>query len=431
MKTIITGLLAAALLAGCAGSSGPSGTVGTSGSELAVSNAAQIAGTPADAASAGQAVNAFGLELYRAIAGSSKDNLVVSPASIALALSMARAGAVGTTATEMDKVLHDLGTDAHAGWLASLDSALNARTGSFTDASGKAQDVTLRVANANFAQRGLTLKAAFLDALATRLGAGVRLVDYKAASETARQAINAWTSDQTEGRIKELVGPGAIDALTRLVLVNAIYLKAAWQTPFSADSTTPTAFTKGDGSTAEVPTMHASDELKYASGSGWQAVELPYVGGKLAMDVILPKDMASFEASLDAPALQSIVDGLTTTQVILTLPKFSAQTHVDLADTLAGLGMPTAFTDHADFSGITGDEPLEISAVIHQANIDVDENGTTAAAATAVIIRESALPAQQATMLVDHPFLFALRDLETGAVLFLGRIGDPAAKAAG
>ena len=144
MKTIITGLLAAALLAGCAGSSGPSGMVATRGSELAVSNAAQIAGTPADAASAGQAVNAFGLELYRAIAGSSKDNLVVSPASIALAHSMARAGAVGTTATEMDKVLHDLGTDAHAGWLASLDSALNARTGSFTDASGKAQDVTLR-----------------------------------------------------------------------------------------------------------------------------------------------------------------------------------------------------------------------------------------------------------------------------------------------
>ena len=433
MKALFTGLLAAALLAGCAGSnpgssSAPSNAV-VGGIELVASHAGHLSGTPADASSAGQAVDAFGLDLYRATAGGSKQNLVVSPASIALALAMARAGAAGATAAEMDKVLHDLGTDAHAGWLASLDAALNARTGSFPDGMGKSQDVTLRVVNTNFAQRGLALQPAFLDALATRLGAGVRLVDYKTAPEAARRLINGWVSDQTEQRIRELLGQGTIDELTRLVLVNAIYLKAAWQAPFDESATVPARFTTIDGATPDVPTMHMSEELRYASGAGWQAVELPYVGGKLAMDVILPADLRAFDASLDATLLASIVGGLAETQVILSLPRFKAETHVDLSKTLAGLGMPTAFTDAADFSGITKDEQLQITAVIHQANIDVDEHGTTAAAATAVVVGRTSLPANQATMTVDHPFLFALRDLETGALLFLGRITDPAATA--
>jgi serpin B len=162
-------------------------------------------------------------------------------------------------------------------------------------------------------------------------------------------------------------------------------------------------------------------------GDGWQAVELPYVGGKLAMLVIVPDDLAAFEGTLDEGLFADVVSGLATAQVILGLPKFGTESQLTLNDILADLGMPAAFTDAADFSGITTQEPLKITAVIHQANIDVDEKGTEAAAATAVVMGRTSAPAETVTLTVDRPFLFALRDIETGAVLFLGRIADPSA----
>jgi serpin B len=379
-----------------------------------------------DARSAGSAVNAFGLALY-ALARSGAGNMVISPASVAVALSMARAGARGTTASEMDAVLHDLATDAHAGWVASLDQALDARTGSFPDRTGASQQVTLRIVNAPFAQLDMTLAPAYLDALAARFGTGVRLVDYKAAPEAARAAINSWVSDQTEQRIKELLAKGTVNEQTRLALVNAVYLKAAWQAPFAKEATSAAPFRRLDGSTVQVPMMSMGEQLPYAAGSGWRAVELPYVGGKLAMLVIVPDDLAAFESKLDASMLDTITGSLADRQVILGLPRFSTESSLSLSDTLATMGMPSAFTDRADFSGITTDESLAISAVIHQANIDVDENGTTAAAATAVMMAGSAMPVDQVTLTVDRPFVFALRDLDTGAVLFLGRIVDPSA----
>jgi serpin B len=431
MKRFLAGLLVLALAAGC-GATNPSGN-GANGAdiELAAANVAHLAGTPQDAANAAAAVNTFGLALYGRVAAADKaGNLVLSPASIALALAMARAGARGQTATEMDAVLRSLGSDDHAAWLAALDSALNSRTGQFQDMSGKPQDVTLRIVNAPFAQRGFALQPAYLDALAARFGAGLRLVDYVNATEAARQAINAWVSVQTEQRIKELLAGGDLDTLTRLVLVNAIYLKAAWQTPFTVEATAPAPFTRIDGSTVDVPMMNGGGELPYAAGDGWRAVELPYVGGKLSMLVIVPDDLAAFEGALDDKVLGTITGALATNQVNLGLPKFGAESRVELAPVLAALGMPTAFSDAADFSGITTQEPLLVSAVIHQANIDVDEKGTTAAAATAVVMRASAMPAQPITLTVDRPFLFALRDVDTGAVLFLGRIADPSAAAA-
>jgi len=420
MKRLIAGLLAMIVAAGCA-----AGPTGDNGIELAAANVAHIVGTADDAASAGAAVNAFGLALYARVAAGSTGNIVISPASIALALSMARAGARGQTASEMDTVLRDLATDDHAAWLAGLDSALNARTGTFPDLSGTQRDVTLRIVNAPFAQRGFGLKQPYLDALASRFGAGLRLVDYVGAAETARQLINGWVSDQTEQRIKELLAAGAVDQMTRLVLVNAIYLKAAWLTPFEPDATQTAPFTRPGGTTVDVAMMHGGGALPYAEGDGWQAVQLPYVGGKLAMLVIVPDDMAAFEAGFDDQSLRAIVDGLDTHEVILGLPKFGTESRMELGPALAALGMPTAFTDPADFSGITTQERLLISAVIHQANIDVDEKGTEAAAATAVVMRATAAPNGIVTLTVDRPFLFALRDTETRAVLFLGRIIDP------
>lgn len=432
MKRILVGILALAVVTGCGAPSPSGGGGGTMNGqmELVAVNIAHLAGTAEDAAAAGAAINAFGLAMYRRIAADDPSaNLVVSPTSIALALSMARAGARGQTATEMDAVLRDLATDEHAAWVAALDSLLNARTGRFHDMSGDPQDVTLRIVNAPFAQRGFALETPYIEALGERFGAGLRLVDYTRAAEAARNTINAWVSDQTEERIPELLAQGVVDDMTRLVLVNAIYLKAAWQVPFGDGATAPAPFTRLDGTAVDVPMMRVSSEFPYAAGEGWQAAELAYVGGKLSMLVILPDDLAAFEAVLDDTTLARIVDGLAPRDVTLGLPKFGAESRLEIRPVLEALGMPTAFSDTADFSGISMATQLQIAAVIHQANIDVDENGTEAAAAAALILRAtSAGPGDPVTMTVDRPFLFALRDVETGAVLFLGRIADPSAE---
>ena len=228
-------------------------------------------------------------------------------------------------------------------------------------------------------------------------------------------------------RIPELLAKGVISPDTLLTLVDAIYLKAAWETPFPEKATSDGTFTRLDGSTVTVPFMHLVSGLGYASGAGWRAVELPYVGGTLAMTLILPDDPAAFVAGLDGTTLSEVVSGLTPAQVTLALPRFSAETKVELSEVLQALGMPTAFDGAADFSGITTAADLEISAVVHQANIDVDEKGTVAAAATAVVMRETSIPGELQTVVFDRPFLFALRDVPTGAVLFLGRVGDPTA----
>jgi serpin B len=395
--------------------------------QLVAADLPRAAASEEDARAAATGINDFGLELYRQLAADN-DNLVLSPASIALALGMARAGARGATADEMDVVLRDIAADEHAAWLNALDRALTGRSGTFTDGLGERHEVALRIANAPFAQRDWAIEAAYLEALATRFGAGLRLVDYIGQTEAARRAINGWVEEQTEGRIPELIGAGVLDSSVRLTLVNAIYLKAPWLTPFVPEATRAAAFTRLDGSTIEVPMMSAGLQVGYAAGDGWRAIELPYTGEALAMTVIVPDDLAAFEAQLSPARLDSIIGGLATRQVALTFPRFSIETKAELVELLAALGMPSAFDPaRADFSGITAEERLFISDVIHQANIDVDEAGTEAAAATAVVMRDSGAPGDPVSLDVDRPFLFALRDLPTGAVLFLGRVVDPSA----
>jgi serpin B len=351
---------------------------------------------------------------------------VISPASIAIALAMARAGARGETADQMDAVLRALGSDEGAAGINALDQALAARSGTFKGPDNAPHDLTLRIANAPFAQRDTVFEAAFLDALASRFGAGVRLVDYKTDAEGARRQINGWVNDATERRIPELLTPGILDALTRLVLVNAIYLKAPWETAFPADATEPAPFTRLDGSTVNVPTMSLQESFRYDQGSGWRAVELPYAGGSLAMTIVVPDDLAAFEQQLDAGSFASLTAALGPHEVDLTLPRFEIVTKADLAALLGELGMSLAFDpDRAEFSGMTAQEQLFIAHVVHQANISVDEKGTEAAAATAVVMSTTAMPAEIVRMRVDRPFLFALRDLPTGTILFLGRVLDP------
>jgi serpin B len=431
------------------------------GVELVRADVARPIVKPEDAKAAAASITAFGLDLYRALLadpslGLETKNAVFSPTSIALALGMARAGARGETAAEMDKVLHAGGWEALGAGLNALDQALASRDATWQDGEGTPHQLALRIANAAFAQRGWAVVQDYLDAIAAAFGAGLRLVDYKADPEAARKAINAWVSQQTEKRIPELLGPGAVNMDNRLVLVNAIYLKANWQTEFERAATRSLPFTRLDGSRVSVPTMSQQDTIPYATGTGWKATELLYMGSgesPLAMTLILPDDLAAFEAKLTASRLAGIVGKLDTARdhlydevacegteemiccghpydVRVFLPRFGIETRADLVGNLRSLSMDLATGPAADFSGITSPSELYIAAVIHQANIDVDEKGTEAAAATAVSMSTtggcgSSQPAKVIALRLDRPFLFVLRDVETGAILFMGRVVDP------
>ncbi|CAB4545550.1 MAG: serpin family protein [Actinobacteria bacterium] len=391
-------------------------SIGQAGGEQR-SGLARVGADPALAVDAATAVTAFGTDLYRRLAAERPtDNLVVSPASIALALAMASAGARGTTLTEMVATLRADGLDLHTAMNA-LDAELTAR---------QRTDVELSLANAAWLQSTMSIEQAFLDTLAEQYGAGVRTVDFTTDAAAAQRAINGWVSERTNERIPELIPPDLLDADTRFVLVNAVYLNARWETEFDPEVTRDAPFTTAAGETVEVPTMAAERELRYASGDGWQAVELPYVGDELALLLFLPEPgfLTTFEEIF---LVTDATQYLEPTLVRVLLPRWDTGSAFALADQLGALGMPTAFTLGADFTGITGDEPLRISDVIHQANITVGEEGTEAAAATAVIGEAGSAPPEDVPVRVvfDRPFVFALRDRVSGAVLFLGRVADP------
>ncbi len=419
---------------------------------VAMSDVPRGSAPPSAAKKAAAAINAFGLDLYRRmLADGTLDpakGAVVSPTSIALALAMARAGAKGETAAQMDRVMRSAGADALAPAMNALDRALASRSGRFDIYGGESSgDVLLKIANAPFAQEGMPLEQPYLDILASRYGAGVRLVDYRTDPDGARKVVNAWVKKQTAGRIPNLLAEPDVTTLTRLVLVNAMYLKAPWLNPFEAGD--PGRFTRADGSRVTVPMMDLATcqgtglcDLPYAAGSGWRAVELPYVGDALAMTIIVPDNLAAFERGLTAQKLTRVIGNLRTEppgttgvvyDVKVTMPRFGIEARADLADTLAAMGMPLAFDlDRADFSGISPiarETGLYIKKVIHQANIDVDEKGTEAAAATAVVMATGGGPGSQEVLFkVDRPFLFLVRDVPTGAILFMGRVVDPSVR---
>ena len=404
---------------------------------MALGRAGLFAPAADSGALAGTELNDFGFDLLRRLDASG--NLCASPASIALALAMVRPGARGATATEMDKVLHGFGSPAQASEIFSLLKALGSVTAldesdpaATPDPSAKPV-VELDVSNAVFSQKGMSLQAAYLDALTSSFGAGLGLLDYKNDPEGARAIINKWASERTKGRIPAVLQPGDIDSMTRIALANAIYLKAAWAAQFDPASTKSLPFTRQDGSPVSVPTMAISREFSYAAGSGYRAVTLPFTGSALSMTIVVPDDVTSFVAGLTSDRLAAIGSQARQYLVNLTLPRFSVETRTDLAAQLAALGMPALFdSSAADLSGITTDEHLSIAKVIHQANIDVVEQGTTAAAVTVAVGRATAVgPAegiQEVIFKVDRPFLYLIREQTTGAVLFMGRVADPSTK---
>jgi len=287
----------------------------------------------------------------------------------------------------------------------------------------------LNIVNEIWGQKDYEFRNEFLDVLAENYGAGLRLLDFVNAPETSRVTINDWVSDQTEGRIEDLIPQGVIDALTRLVLTNAIYFNAAWLNPFNEDITDDSAFYLLDGGEVTVPMMMQSDSFGYAEGAGYQAVELPYDGRELSMVILLPDSgkFEEFEGSLDADLVDTITNDLIYKEIALTMPKFEFESEFSLADTLAAMGMPVAFTGAADFSGMTGNRDLSIAEILHKAFVSVDEAGTEAAAATAVVMNLTAAPGEPVEVTLDRPFIFLIRDIETGAILFVGRVVNPSA----
>jgi serpin B len=371
--------------------------------------------------------SAFAFNLYQELR-KKEGNLFYSPYSISVALAMTYAGARGDTAEEMAATLQFLLEQDRLhpafNW---LDAELASRG---EGAQGKdGEGFRLNIVNAIWGQKDYGFLSTFLDVLAENYGAGLRILDFVTEPEKSRVTINEWVSDQTEDRIKDLIPQGAIDVLTRLVLTNAIYFNAAWEYPFDEDMTADGPFYLLDGGQVTVPMMQQMQSFGYTDGEGYQAVELLYDGDELSMVILLPAsgNFEAFEEGLEAQQISDIISDLQLAQVTLTMPKFEFDSEFSLKDTLAEMGMPAAFSEAADFSGMTGTRDLCISAVLHKAFVSVDEAGTEAAAATAVIVGETAVPGQSVEVTVNRPFIFLIRDIETGSILFVGRVLNPGA----
>ena len=374
---------------------------------------------------------AFAFDLYRALA-QGEGNLFYSPHSVSLALATTYAGARGETERQMEDTLRFLlpQDKLHPAFNA-LDLNLASRgEGAAGQDDGGFQ---LNIANAVWDQEGHEFITDFLDVLAEQYGSEVRRADFRRAPEEARVRINDWVADETEDRINDLIPPGAIEPTTRLVLANAIYFNAAWQLPFDERATAPRPFHPLGGGEVEAPMMRREGRFGYARGDGHQAVELLYDGGEMSMTILLPDAgrFSEFEGLLDASVVEGVLENLETQRVRLTMPKFKVEESFNLADTLKAMGMPDAFDGSAaDFSGMDGTsclagdaECLLITDVVHQAFVSVDEAGTEAAAATAVIVgTKSVEPGEPVSLTIDRPFIFLVRDQATDAVLFVGRV---------
>jgi len=358
-------------------------------------------------------MNAFTTASYKQLAGDD-GNLILSPFNIATALSMALAGASGQTAAEIQSVLQ-----VH--YDPTYDAALGALLADLTKA-GNTGGNELHTANGLWVQKGFAIQPAFENTLTNNYHAPLTPLDIIANPEAARSQINGWTEEHTKEKIKNLLPAGSLDAHTRLVLTSAIYFYGKWQNPFLTSRTQPAPFTLPTGATTQVNFMKQISHFGYAETPSAQILEMRYAGTGIAFDVLLPKTVSGFldlEKSLTLDSLTGWLGNLTTRNVQVSLPKFRAESEFSLGEALSTMGMPTAFTDKADFSGINPKHGLEISKVVHKAFVDVSEQGTEAAAATGIPMMPTAVMPERAVVFrADHPFIFLIRDTRTGVVLF-------------
>jgi serpin B len=355
--------------------------------------------------------NQFALDIFGILA-QADGNVVLGPDSISNALSMLYAGAGGQTADHLRDHMH----------LPLPDEQLHAAAGAL-DASlleaNEAEGIELLRGTQLFGQAGYTFGEPFLETVSRRYGAPLAAVDFVGRPEVARTAINDWVAELTRELIEELMPAGSIDPSTVLVLVDAQYMKATWRTQFDPEQTRSLPFHLEDGTTQDVPMMTAMLDIPYAEGVDWTAAELPYAGDRLAMVVVVPDDLAAFEATLTADSLAGLIDQLVVPDepVRVELPRFETRQHSGLLEVLADLGI----TDLSDLSGIA--PGVFVSAIEHEAVVKVNEEGTEAAAATGIAVAECACPHPE--LRADRPFLFFVRDQLTGSILFMGRVADP------
>lgn len=363
---------------------------------------------------------AFAIDLYHRLR-TAEGNLFFSPYSISTALAMTYAGARGATEAQMADVLH---FDLPPAELHPAFAALEAHFGQLQ----RAGDIALHVANSLWPLTGYGFLQAYLDLCLRCYGVSITPVDYVRDAEAARRQINAWVEAKTLDKIKDLLQPRHVRPDTTLVLVNAIYFKGNWLNPFDPEETLDGGFRLPDGRSVTVSLMSQRARFGYGQADGVQILELPYVGEALSMLILLPKQVdgvTSLEETLTAETLAGWTAGLRDLNVDVTLPRFKLSGRFDLEDTLMAMGMVDAFSGQADFSGMTGARTLFISKVVHKAFVEVNEEGTEAAAATAVVMGRGV--SQTPVFRADHPFLFLIRDRASGSILFLGRLMDPTA----
>jgi serine protease inhibitor len=361
----------------------------------------------------------FAVNLHRALAAEleaeREAGLVCSPYSVASALGLAAAGAAGPTYEELAAAL------APGGELAAQGRMLTE--------SARPQEAEAAVANTLWLRTGLQVEGDYRQAVLDWPGGSVRAADFRADPEAARRTINADVEETTRGLIKDLLVPGMIHPAVAAVIVNALYLKVAWLLPFPAGATAATPFHAPTG-TIDVPTMRQTERMRHAAAAGWRMVTLAAAGGELAVDILLPDDPddpADPGAALPGrDVLARLHEATTMTKIELSLPRFRIESKAILNSALARLGVVRAFTQNADFSGITREERLRIDQVVHQAVLTVDEEGFEGAAATAVVMRTVSVDLDQPVEFrVDRPFLMIIRHSRTGAVFFCARVTEP------
>jgi serine protease inhibitor len=365
--------------------------------------------------------NQFAIDLYRALR-SRPGNVTISPASISNALALTYEGARGTTAEEMARTLHFPSDRAQ---MRQAFHDLLARI----NGDGTSRPYQLNAANSLWGQSGDSFLPDYLRVASETYGADLKSVDFRGDAAPACQTINSWVDSKTNHLITQLLSPNDVNSNTSLVLVNTLYFKGTWQEPFLKAATSPADFHIAPGKTVSAPLMRQTHSHGYVETADEQVLELPYVGGDYAMLVVLPRSvdgLGRLEESLTPARIDTWVGNLAKRKVAVEIPKLKLTSKVELSKDLAGLGMPTAFTASADFSGIDGKRDLFISAVVHQAVVNVDEEGTEAAAATGVTMRSLAVKQEPiASFRADHPFLYLIRDIKTGNILFLGKVADP------
>lgn len=377
--------------------------------------------TDRDLRAAASASNQFAFDLLRRAAPAGT-NAVLSPLNARHALGLALAGAAGQTLLDMGVALHMTGPEdrEHAALAGLVAHALRAEPEDAPEVS---------FATRIWVERGLPLAEGYAQRVEQAYGSAFESIDFGADPAAARLHINGWVSGQTRGRIPEVLPDGSIHTDTRLVLGAAVYLNARWSVPFARESTREADFTLADASRVRTPTMHRTARFAHAVAPGHVAVELPYRGSDLSMVIVMPTSggLDAFEADLDAAAWDAIVERLSVAEIALAMPKFELNTAADLARPLRDMGMAVAFSNRADFSRMVETEPLLIDGVHHGAFLRVDEAGTEAAAATVITMAPTSAPVftEPVRITIDRPFLLAIRDRQTGAILFLGRVMDP------